>query len=64
MRKFNVCWQKRYYLTGTKEVEASSPEEAIWIMRKLIGDMGKDDGSMALDDSYEEVTCAQILGNS
>ena len=55
MFKYNVVWQKRYYLTGSIEVEASSQEEAVEIVEESIGDFGLDDGSLSLDDDYEEV---------
>jgi len=52
--KYKVFWSKTYYMNGTEEIEADTPEEAIKKMDKLIGDL---EGSMQYypDDNIIEV---------
>lgn len=52
--KYKICWSKAYYLNGTTEVEADSPEDAIREMDRIIGDQT---GSMQYcpDDNIIEV---------
>lgn len=54
MPKYKVSWSKAYYMNGSCEIEADSPEEACEKMDTIIGDQ---EGSMQYypDDNIIEV---------
>ena len=60
MNTYKVDWSKAYYVSGCKEVEAESPEQAITIVDNIIGNLhgrmqyNPDDNDIDVVGHYHE----------
>lgn len=55
MATYTVSVERRMYKTGTIEIEAGSPEEAINIANRMINEESQDLGRIMWDEPQNEI---------